>query len=270
MRDLVRRRWPVVLVAGWSVLLLVLAVIAAGGDATVAAQRGIAESRTAMDKATIELVNAVGGEAAVRVGRFDFVADCEISVVRDGVTYRRLVELYPEPGGEQRLMQSLVRRLPAAYRTKLFRHRGTPRISGHADPYLPLTGSARDGVVRIEIATECHPPDGPVQTFRTPPTPAERAELAEVLELTGGVERKPQWRTEAIACGTGDAELRAVTLAVTPAPDRALADAADLAPPDAQVLARGTGLLAYRRGAVSVVAEARGGTLTLTTTTVRC
>lgn len=268
MRELLRRRWPVVLVVVWSVLLLVLAVSSIGGQATVAEQRDIAASRAVVDRATVELVNAAGGDAAVRVGRFDFVKECFISFARDGVAYRRMVELYPETGGEARLMRELARRLPAAYDAKLYRQDGKPRLSGFADPYVPLKGSTRDGAVRIELGTGCHPAGGRLTALHTAPTASERAAVVEALELTGGVERRPAWRTETIGCG-GDT-LRMVRLAVAGTPARPLGDAADLAPPDAKVLVRDKGLLAYRQGAVSVVAEARGGVLTITTTTVRC
>ncbi|MGH3736501.1 MAG: hypothetical protein ACRDT6_12925 [Micromonosporaceae bacterium] len=273
MREWLRRRWLVLVVAGWAVLLLVLGFAAYGGDATVPAQRDILASRAVVDRATVEVVNAAGADAAVRVGGFEFVETCRISLVRDGVAYRRSIELYPASGGEARLIETLARRLPAAYQARSFTLGGRPRLTGSADPYVPLRGSATGGVVRIVLRTDCHPAGGPLTTWRTTPSETERGEAAEALELTGGQEREPRWGTETIAC-TSDASdetaLRAVRLRVAGAPARPLGDAAGLVPPDARVLVAGEKLLAYRRGAVSMVAETRGGHLELTTTTVRC
>ncbi|MGH3648642.1 MAG: hypothetical protein ACRDTM_15890 [Micromonosporaceae bacterium] len=268
MVELLRRRWLLVLVGVWSALLLVLAFVSYGGDATVSGQRDIADTRAVVDRATVELVNAAGGDAAVRVGRFEFVKECFISFARDGVAYRRVVELYPETGGEAALIRTLARRLPAAYEAKFFRLGGKPHLSGYADPYLPVRGTVSGGAVRIDLTTECHPSDRRMAILRTAPSAAERAEVAEALELAGGVERRPEWRTETVDCG-GNA-LRTVRLRVAGAASRPLGDAAGLAPPDARVLVGEQGLLAYRQGAVSVVVEARGGGLTVTTTTSHC
>jgi hypothetical protein len=93
----------------------------------------------------------------------------------------------------------------------------------------------------------------------------------EVLDLFGVPRqqaRDARWRTETIECGTGS--LRSVEFSTRSVPDRPLDDLADLAPPDATVLVREARQLAYREGALSVVATTTNGLLRVTTTVVDC
>jgi hypothetical protein len=273
MREL-RRRWFGLLVAGWSVLLLMLAFGAYGGDATVAEQRDIAAARAAVDRATADLVRASGQHVAVQVGGYDFVADCRISLVRGGVQHRRLVRLLTAPGAESELVELIGRQLPEDYRAAAYESRGRHRLSASGAGFVSVagtTGPTGRGVLQVTVGTGCRPVDGPVTTLRTPPTRTEMIRVDEVLDLLGVPRheaRDPRWRTETIECGTG--ELRSVEFTSGTPPDRPLGDFADLAPPDATVLVREARQLAYRQGAMSVVATTANGRLRVTTTAVDC
>jgi hypothetical protein len=61
-----------------------------------------------------------------------------------------------------------------------------------------------------------------------------------------------------------------VEISTAAMPDRPLGDLADLVPPDATVLVREPRQLAYRQGALSVVATTTNGLLRVTTTVVGC
>lgn len=273
MREL-RRRWFALLVAAWSVLLLGLAFGAYGGDATVAEQRDIAAARAAVDRTTADLVRAAGQHVAVQISEYDFVADCRISLVRGGAQYRRVVRLLTTPGAESELAELIARQLPHDYRAAGYESGGGYRLSASGDEFVSVTattGPSGRGLLQVALNTGCRPVDGPVTTLRSRPTRTEMTRVDEVLDLFGVSRqeaRDPRWRTETIECGPGS--LRSVEFSTRSMPDRPLGDLAGLAPPDATVLVREARQLAYRQGALSVVATTTNGMLRVTTTVVDC
>lgn len=283
MKEL-RRRWFALLLAGWAVLLVVLAFSAYDGDATVAEQRDIAAARDAVDAATVDLIRATRQGAAVQISDYRYLAACRISLVRGGAEYRRRIQLFTPPGGEAELMDSIASRLSDDYRASSYRSGRRQRLSGSGVGFVELRGEAGRGVVRVDVHTGCRPYERPVATLRTPPTRTELFRLDGVLDLLGmrrdasaGPPTSPspdqsgghvRWHVESIECGGGG--IRVVELTVPSLPDRPLGDAADLAPPDARILVRETRVLAYRQGAVSVIAQVTGDRLRVTTATATC
>lgn len=266
-----RRRWFGLLVAAWSVLLLGLAFGAYGGDATVAEQRDIAAARGAVDRTTADLVRAAGQHVAVQISEYDFVADCRISLVRGGVQYRRLVRLLTTPGAESELVELIGRQLPDDYRASAYESGGRHQLSATGDEFVSVTATTGHGLLQVTLNTGCRPVDGPVTTLRSPPTRTEMTRVDEVLDLFGvrrQEARNPRWRTETIECGPGS--LRTVEFSTGSMPDRPLGDLADLAPPDATILVREARQLAYRQGALSVVATTTNGLLRVTTSVLDC
>jgi hypothetical protein len=262
-----RRRWLIVLVAAWALVLVLFAFGAFSGDATIPAQRDVVAARQAVDRATVELVRAAGPDAAVRVSSYRFLGECDISLARSGARYRRTVELYPRSGHDADLLAAVTRRLPPRYDAEVW-HRS---FTAYAEGFVDLTGTAKGGVLRVKLDTGCRPATRPVTGMETRPTAAERQRVADVLDLLQAKDDEPRWRTESIRCGGRDsAGVRQVALTVAHPPARPLADAADLAPPDATVLVRGRTLLAYREGGLSVVAETSDGRLRVTTTSGDC
>lgn len=273
MRQL-RRRWFGLLVAGWAVVLLVLAFGAYGGEATVAEQRDIAAARPAVDRATVDLIRAAGPGVAVQVSDYHFQRDCRVSLVRGGAEYRRLVRLLVPPSAEGEVVELIGRELPGDYRATAYRSRAGYRLSASGAGFVELSGTSGPsgkGMLQVQIGTGCRPFDGPVATLRTPPTRSEMVRIDGVLDLLGvarNTAKIPRWHTETIGCGDGS--LRSVEFSSTSVLDRPLSDLADLAPPDARVLAREDRLLAYRQGAVSVVATTTNDRLRVSTTAVEC
>jgi hypothetical protein len=260
MTEWLRRRWLVLLIAAWGLVLVLFAFGLFSGDATIPAQRDTVAARQAIDKATVELIRAAGPDAAVRVSDFQYVGECDISLVRSGQEYRRVVELYPRSGREVALAHAIARRLPSGYRASVWRR----SLTGYPDGFVDLAGVAKDGVLRVKLDTGCRPSNRPVTGLETSPTRAERERMSGVLELLQARDDRPQWRTQSIRC------LRQVSLTVGRPPARPLSDAAGLAPPDATILVRGRTRLAYREGGLSVVAEIQGGKLRITTTVNEC
>ncbi|MGH3656667.1 MAG: hypothetical protein ACRDUA_08400 [Micromonosporaceae bacterium] len=270
MTELLRRRWLVVLIAAWGLLLLTLGLAVGYGGAGSAAEQGdIAEARAPVDATAVELVNAVGSTAAVRVWPYQLLAECRITLVRGGVEYHRRIELFTRPGTERALLTNLAQRLPKGYQAETYAGDDGARLAGQADGFVKLVGkTTRRGVVTVDLRTGCRPEAGPVTDLRVSPTRAERLRLAGVLELAGVTDRGARWRTGEIDCG--ESVVRSVRLAVRDVPARPLQDSAELVPPDARVLLGGERLLAYRQGAVSVVVEVRGERLWVTSTSATC
>lgn len=274
MTELQTKPWFGALVGAWALLLLVLALVAYGkGDATVAEQRDIAAARDSADRVTVEAVAAAGQQAAARVGGFELVRRCEITIARDGVDYRRRITFFTRPGGEAALLRRIANRLPERHDPEFHDVDGAPRLRAYVDKFVEVRGTwggARTGKAVLEIRTGCRPEADPAVRLRTPPTSEERAQAGEVFALVGAEPpKRPDWQTESVACGR-DKALRTVRLTISEAPDRPLSDAAELVSPDASVLVSEERLLAYRQGGLSVVAEARGGTLAVTTTRSDC
>jgi hypothetical protein len=274
MRHL-RHQWFALLVGGWSAVLLIVAFAAAnGGDATVAEHRNVAAARSAVDRATVDLIRAAGQGVAVEVSEYHFARDCRVSLVRGGAEYRRIVRLLVPPGAEGELTELIGRELPGDYRASAYRSAGRHRFSASGDGFVTLDGTGGPpgrGVLQIEVGTGCRPWDGPVATLRVPPSRTELIRIDGVLDLLGvprSTAARPRWHTGTIGCDGGG--LRSVEFSSTSVPDRSLGDLADLVPPDAKVLAREPRLLAYRQGAVSVVATTTSGRLRVNTTSVDC
>ncbi|HEX2418998.1 MAG TPA: hypothetical protein VHJ83_12895 [Micromonosporaceae bacterium] len=268
-------RWFGLLIGAWSAVLLVLAfATASGGDATVVEHRSAVAARVAVNRATVDLIRAAGQSVAVQISDYHFLRDCRVSLVRGGAEYRRVVRLHLLPGAEAELVELIARELPDDYRATTYRSDGRHRLSASGDEFVELTstgGSPGQGVLQVEVDTGCRPLDGPVVTLRTPPTRTELARIDEVLDLLGlsrDSAARLRWRTETIGCGDGS--LRSVEFSSTSVPDRPLGDLADLTPPDAKVLVREPEVLAYRQGAVSVLATTTEGRLRVTTTSMDC
>ena len=262
MNELQRRRLLVAGVAAWAVLLLVLGFF--GTDATVREHRDVAAARTAVDKATVDVVRAAGRDAVVRVSRYQRVGECKVSVIRSGAEYRRRIELHVTPGGERDLLARIADRLPDDYRA----YHNAGRLFADAPEFITVRGGTREGLLWVDLLTECRPFDEPVTTWRTAPTKAERDHIETVRELFGVTDRSARWHSETVVCG--DQAIREVSLTVADVPDRPLEDSARLMAPDARVLVSTERLLAFREGGVSVVVEVRDGMLRITRTAVTC
>lgn len=250
------RRWLVAGVAGWGVLLLVLAYVSASRDEpTVREQRAIDQALERVHTATGQLLAAAGPGVVAEIAPDRVVEGCRITTVRRGANARTDITLYPPAGQAPAVLARIAAALPAAYRAEvLHAEDGSTRgLEAEAGEFVGVRGEvSEDGVVTLSAATGCRPVAGSVdpnsQLLTVPPHPEQQRVLAAV----GGprvefVEARP-----AVRCpgGAGMAQTRVLTLGDVPG-DVAAALKPILA--GATVLRAGPDVYAYLAGDTSVV-----------------
>jgi hypothetical protein len=137
------RRWLVIIVVVWSVLLAggILWALQRGGP-TAREQSTVADALPVVDRAVAEIAAAasVDGNGVVAISGFDRAGDCRVTVMRPGVRYERTVTVVVTPGTEDALLGRVADRLPASYRAKIT-HTGT---SVRRETMSADTGACRD------------------------------------------------------------------------------------------------------------------------------
>lgn len=155
-----RQRWLAAsLVAGWAVLLVVLAVwYAQAGPATVREQSDLASGRAALDAA----VETIGAEVdqpgvEVEVRPYEVEVNCRLSLVWRGTDVTQQLLLTVEPGEEPALLAELAQRLPAQWEASY--RPATGRLRADAGEFVKVVGVAESdpGQVRITVSTGCRP-----------------------------------------------------------------------------------------------------------------
>jgi len=243
-RDPRKRRALLAVALVWGLLLTAGGVwYSFHGRPTAREQTTIAEAGPVVDRALENAVRAAGPAAVPAVFGFDKVSDCDVTPVRGGVAYERVLWLFTPAGGEGDLLDRLAQGLPERYNAQV--HAGTPpTFTADAGFFVAVRGAvAVPGLVAIRAGTGCR------SLGRQPAADPTTAPGPDPLGVSG------EWRVHTLPCG-----LRTVAVA-GPArrPLRSL-------PRDGAVVATAD-LYANRTG---LAARADAGTVTLTTTTGTC
>jgi hypothetical protein len=196
------RLWIAVVAAGWGL------VLAAGigwalvhRTPTAREQTTVADAQPVVERATAQVATAasVDGHAVVAITGFDRVGECDVTVVRSGERYQRVVDASVAPGTEQALMERVAARLPAAYGATV--HAGqAPRLTGDAGLWVRLTGSIEGpGRVRFVVDTGACRPLGNVATLEA--HVGDRSPVQAVLDRLGVTPSR--WDAFQAACPGG-------------------------------------------------------------------
>ncbi|WP_433371234.1 hypothetical protein ACQPZX_47070 [Actinoplanes sp. CA-142083] len=255
-----RRWWMLGTVAGWIVVLAVLATWSVWhSPATVPEQRDIGDAVTELQRAAGVVYSAAGkGGEVVVLGDLDLIGDCRITPVRHGYVAARDLTLYVRPGEAEAALEGIADALPAAYQAGVALTRGGTRVAFHADAGnfigIDAASDAETKVLTLRLTSGCRP--GPVEGVdKSDPAATAPAELKTVLSALGGT-GTPEAR--AIGC-PGGGVAGSYTVEVPEANDwqaRMRAAAAG-----AEILRSDEGGWAYRKGSESVVVVADGKTL---------
>jgi hypothetical protein len=264
-----KRRWLTVVVAGWAVLLLVVAYFSVRRDApTVPEQSSIAQASPVVDRAIGELAVAAGPDVVVELSGRRVENGCRITPMRSGATLTRDITLRTGQAGGSALLDRIAQRLPGTYQAAVQHGKGATADGLHADAggFVAIKGGVtHPGVIQLTATTGCRPASPGIQASAQPQYPIG-AEPARVLGALGATDVAAGDRVSAPCPGGGvAATARAVGQRVQQAP---LAPALrPLAGTHAVVVTDQPTLYAYRTGPLSVVVEAAGGEIHVAATT---
>lgn len=266
-----RRRWLLVGVSGWAVLLLLVAYVSVRRDApTVREQRDVIAAMPVLNQALSRLLNGVGPEVVVEITGPDLERDCRITPMRDGANLVGSVTLRTAEADAPALLDRIAERLPAEYHARV-RHRpesGTHTLRADGGEFVTISGGVTDpGTIEFTAETGCRPDRPGVelgQTLIGMPIDEEPARVLAALGLPtdGAVDRDG-----GLDCpGQGAVfTARASAPAVPSAPLGTLLR--PFAGPGAIVVTDQPDLYAYRTDALSVVVHLTDSQTQISTTT---
>ncbi|MFI5488002.1 hypothetical protein ACIBXA_01225 [Micromonospora echinaurantiaca] len=259
-----RRRWLLVVVVAWAVLLAALTWLSVRDDPpTVREQRSLDQAGPVVDRAVGELVAAGGSTAVMFPPQVD--RGCRVTPFTDGARLLRHVDVFVAEGAERELLERVADRLPGGWRAGVRASADGPLLRADAGEFVAVEGTAEEnGRVRLTADTGCRP-YGTGYREQPPGAPGTEGEaLAGALRALGGPTAPAVERVTA-PCPGGAATAHSVRAVAGPAPQ---SPAAAL-----RALAGGAPLLdtpqayAYRAGAATVVADLTGDPPVLTAST---
>jgi hypothetical protein len=162
-------KWVIWLTAAWAVGLVVAgSLYALHGEPTVREQTTIVDARATVDRAAGNVITAAGAAPVIAVEPFAREKDCDITPVRSGQDWARLVHVYGPPGAESLLLSSIVDGLPAGYHAKTGPGHALT-LNADAGDYVGVIGAVPSaGDIKIRIATGCRPVGGNVPAAAAP------------------------------------------------------------------------------------------------------
>jgi hypothetical protein len=266
-----RRRWLLAGVAGWAVLLLVVAYVSVRRDEpTVREQRDLATAAPLLSRALGEVLAGAGPDTVIELTGPAMERGCRITPMRDGANVVGTLTLRTAEADAPALLDRLAQRLPAEYRARV-RHSTngeTHSMRADAGEFVGIEGGVTDpGVIRLTAETGCRPvPPGFEIVNPAIGLPID-GEPARVLGALGVPVSGPVDRTGGVPCPAGGVGY--TTRATGQGTARSsFGDALrPLAGAGAIVVADQPALYAYRSGPLSVVVEAAGGVIRVAATT---
>ena len=186
-----RRRWLIVVVAAWVLVLAGLAVWSIRHDPpTVPEQRDIARALPGLQRAAgVMLAAAQGPGRAVVLGELHLARGCRITPVRDGVEGTRAVTVYVQADQARRVLDAIAAGLPDGYRTRVAQSGNGSRVELQADAggYVAVDADtlADAQVFRLEASTGCRPVSDTEPESADPPAGSPPAVLATALKALG-------------------------------------------------------------------------------------
>ncbi|MEV4759101.1 hypothetical protein AB0J86_28945 [Micromonospora sp. NPDC049559] len=266
-----RQRWLIVAVAGWAVLLLVLAYVSLRHDApTVREQRDLAEAAPVVDRAVGALAAAAAADpdVVVELRPPRLARDCRVTPVRAGATLERDVVVRAAGADADALLRRIAERLPADYRAGTRGAGEQTRLRADAGEFVGVEGRfTAPGTATLSVDTGCRP-EGPPQARVVGPAGTYDVErtAGRVLGALGGTAGASPERITA-PCPGGGTAYTARLAGSAPAPGSLAGALRPLAGPDAVVVTDEPDRYAYRSGPLSVLAEAGGGEIRVAATT---
>jgi len=264
-----RRWWLLGVVAGWIVVVAVLAVWSVAHErATVPEQRDIGLAVTDLQRAAgVVYAAANGAGRAVVLGELKVERDCRVTPVRSGLVATRTVSVYVSDGGAVAAVQEIAARLPDSYQADAGESRGGTRISLEADAgnfiAIDLNGESSATALSLELSTGCRPLDRDGTPSRADPSaPPAPALLSTVVSALGGKVGEPVART--VTCPSG-AVAGSYTVAGLAAPESVAASLREVA--DGAEVLQTDDVRVYRRGADSLVVRTEERLLSVTVST---
>jgi hypothetical protein len=260
------RRWIVVLVVGWAVLLAGAGVWGVvRGEATAREQTTVAETRPVVDRLMAEVASAASadGLAVVSVSAFERVDTCSVTVFRDGAHYRRTVTALVAPGTEQALLDRVAARLPAAYGATV-RPGAVPRLYADGGFFVAVTGTVGEPgrVAFVADTGQCRTVGDVSSAASRPGTPGGPGQR--VLERLRA--KEAQWTVHEVLCPGGGA-LTTVEAVVAAGTDPGSLDEALHGTVTRTPVVATAELFAYRDGDTGVAVRFDGPRAVVTATT---
>jgi hypothetical protein len=147
--------------AAWGLLLATTGIwYSFHGRHTAREQTTIAQAQPTVDEALSKVVRAAGGSAVPAVFGFDKVSDCQLTPIRGGAKYGRMVWLYVPVEGEPALLDRIAAGLPAGYRALAHHSPGGAlhTLTADAGDFVAVNGSVPvPGLVSVKAETGCRP-----------------------------------------------------------------------------------------------------------------
>ncbi len=194
-----RRRALIAVTVGWMVVLAGTGIwYSFHGSPSIRDQTTIERSAPVVIEAVQNVVRAAGPSVVPAVSGFDKIGDCEVTPVRNGARYQRVVSLYTTPGTEAALIDRLGSGLPARYKAAVSHSPGGAlhTITADAGYYVAVVGTVTvPGLVTVRVATGC-------RTTGHLPAPDPTADPGDnPLGVSG------QWYVHALPCGLRTVEV---------------------------------------------------------------
>ncbi|HEX5597819.1 MAG TPA: hypothetical protein VFX61_17670 [Micromonosporaceae bacterium] len=263
------RIWWLVAIAGWAVLLLVLAYVSVGRAApTVREQRSLAEAVPVVHRALADLVTAAGPDAVVKLSTAVVDEGCRISPLRSGATLQQSITFHTAETDGPVLLDQIAQRLPAGYRAQA-RHSDDGKVHtlrADAGEFVGIKGGVSEpGVLTLTASTGCRPASPGIGGDPEAGSPVDE-EPARVLAALGATAAEPVRRTFAACPGGGGAIHTVQTLGRGTVP-QPLGDALrPLASTDPVVIVDEPDRYAYRDGPLNVVVQTGDGEIRVAVT----
>ncbi|WP_326562337.1 hypothetical protein [Micromonospora sp. NBC_01796] len=249
-----RRRWLLVGVAAWAVLLLLVAYVSIRRDApTVREQRDVVAALPVLRRAMGLLLAGAGSDPVVEISGPAMERGCRITPVRDGGELVGTITLRTAEAEAPALLDRVAEHLPDDYRARV-RHNptlGTHTLRADAGEFVAIYGDVTDpGVVELTAESGCRPVPANFDFVENMMGLPIDAEPGRVLAALGLAAPTPAQRVGSIPCPTGGLVHTATASAPgtpTPAALRALP------PQGATIITADPNLHAYRTPTLSVV-----------------
>jgi hypothetical protein len=273
-----RRRWLLVLVVAWALVVVGAALWGVGhGVPTAREQTTIAQALPTVDAAIADVVTAAGTDQTVPAitGYTRLDAACRVTAARSGSRFERAALLFVPPGTEPAVLDRIAAGLPASYRAKV-RHGTTASahtLTADAGRFVAVRAAVpAAGTVRVAADTGCRIQDRPVSEADpagagpaagpgTGLVPA--AGRAPVEAVFAALHVNPvSWQVHQVPCRVGGTLWTVQARGGPGSAPAALPDALSQTP---AVVVRPE-LYAYRSGPTGVAARATDGVLEVTAT----
>jgi len=206
-----RRPW-IALVLAWAVAVFGVGYLSyRQGEHTDREQSPIGQALPMLDAVLGDVAAALPAGAGVVPVLSDYLPveqDCGITVVRDGIRYQRVLELYVSPTGVTALLEGIAAGLPARYRARMDTRFDAPELALDTGKFVGVRATTpAPGRVQIAADTGCRAAEGPVRFVERVADPSARAPVQAVLDAVGLP--ASAWRSYRITC-SGGGELRTV------------------------------------------------------------